>query len=59
MVGQFGSPIAGFTRGYQGTVEDGNVSLTNDPYDRDSTSCSNVRSGRNRRSGSDGKGVKP
>ena len=33
VVGQFGSPIAGFTRGYQGTVEDGDVFLTSDPYE--------------------------
>ena len=33
VVGQFGSPIAGFTRGYHGTVEDGDVFLTSDPYE--------------------------
>ena len=33
VVGQFGSPIAGFTRGFKGTVEDGDVFLTSDPYE--------------------------
>lgn len=32
IVGQFGSPIAGFMRGYDGTVEEGDVFLTSDPY---------------------------
>jgi len=32
VVGQFGSPVAGFLRGYHGTVEDGDVLLTSDPY---------------------------
>ena len=32
VVGQFGSPIAGFMRGYDGTVEDGDIFLTSDPY---------------------------
>jgi N-methylhydantoinase B len=32
VVGQFGSFIYGFMRGYDGTVEEGDVFLTNDPY---------------------------
>ena len=32
VVGQFGSFIHGFLEAYQGTVEDGDVFLTNDPY---------------------------
>ena len=32
IVGQFGSPIAGFMRGYNGTVEEGDIFLTSDPY---------------------------
>ena len=32
VVGQFGSPVAGFLRGYSGTVEEGDVFLTSDPY---------------------------
>ncbi len=32
VVGQFGSPVPGFLRGYHGTVEDGDVFLTSDPY---------------------------
>ena len=32
VVGQFGSFIHGFMQGYEGTVEDGDVFLTNDPY---------------------------
>ena len=32
VVGQFGSFIHGFMQGYDGTVEEGDVFLTNDPY---------------------------
>ncbi|MEO5813587.1 MAG: hydantoinase B/oxoprolinase family protein [Rhodanobacter sp.] len=32
LVGQFGSFIAGFLQAYDGTVEEGDVFLTNDPY---------------------------
>jgi N-methylhydantoinase B len=32
VVGQFGSFIHGFTQGYNGTIEEGDVFLTNDPY---------------------------
>ncbi len=32
VVGQFGSFIWGFTQGYGGTIEDGDIFLTNDPY---------------------------
>ena len=32
IVGQFGSFIHGFTEGYEGTIEDGDIFLTNDPY---------------------------
>ena len=32
VVGQFGSFIHGFQQGYHGTIEDGDVLLTNDPY---------------------------
>ena len=32
VVGQFGSFIHGFLQGYEGTVEEGDVFLTNDPY---------------------------
>ena len=32
VVGQFGSFIYGFMQGYDGTVEEGDVFLTNDPY---------------------------
>ncbi|MFP6781210.1 MAG: hydantoinase B/oxoprolinase family protein, partial [Gammaproteobacteria bacterium] len=32
VVGQFGSFIHGFTEGYDGTIEDGDIFLTNDPY---------------------------
>jgi len=32
VVGQFGSFIHGFIQGYQGTIEEGDVFLTNDPY---------------------------
>ena len=32
VVGQFGSFIWGFMEGYEGTVEDGDIFLTNDPY---------------------------
>lgn len=32
VVGQFGSFIWGFLQGYQGTIEEGDIFLTNDPY---------------------------
>lgn len=32
VVGQFGSFIHGFCQGYEGTIEEGDVFLTNDPY---------------------------
>ncbi len=32
VVGQFGSFIHGFLQGYDGTIEEGDVFLTNDPY---------------------------
>ena len=32
VVGQFGSFIWGFMQGYEGTIEEGDVFLTNDPY---------------------------
>ena len=32
VVGQFGSFIYGFIAGYEGTIEEGDVFLTNDPY---------------------------
>ena len=32
VVGQFGSFIWGFMQGYEGTVEEGDIFLTNDPY---------------------------
>ncbi len=32
VVGQFGSFICGFMQGYDGTVEEGDIFLTNDPY---------------------------
>lgn len=32
VVGQFGSFIHGFINGYEGTIEEGDVFLTNDPY---------------------------
>ena len=32
VVGQFGSFIHGFTEGYEGTIKDGDIFLTNDPY---------------------------
>ncbi|TQF00606.1 MAG: hydantoinase B/oxoprolinase family protein [Spiribacter salinus] len=32
VVGQFGSFITGFTQSYQGTIEEGDIFLTNDPY---------------------------
>jgi N-methylhydantoinase B len=32
VVGQFGSFIHGFIEGYEGTIEEGDVFLTNDPY---------------------------
>ena len=35
VVGQFGSFIDGFMRGYNGTIEEGDIFLTNDPYSCD------------------------
>jgi N-methylhydantoinase B len=32
VIGQFGSFIYGFTQGYDGTIEEGDIFLTNDPY---------------------------
>ena len=32
VVGQFGSFLYGFTQGYDGTIEEGDIFLTNDPY---------------------------
>jgi len=32
VVGQFGSFISGFMKGYEGTIEEGDLFLTNDPY---------------------------
>lgn len=32
VVGQFGSFISGFTQSYEGTIEEGDIFLTNDPY---------------------------
>ncbi|UNC16527.1 hydantoinase B/oxoprolinase family protein (plasmid) [Acidiphilium multivorum] len=32
VVGQFGSFLHGFINGYEGTIEDGDIFLTNDPY---------------------------
>src|SRR5438309_7576404 len=32
VVGQFGSFIHGFIQGYSGTIEDGDIFLTSDPY---------------------------
>ena len=32
VVGQFGSFLYGFIAGYQGTIEDGDIFITNDPY---------------------------
>ena len=32
VVGQFGSPVHGFKRAYEGTVEEGDLFLTSDPY---------------------------
>jgi len=32
VVGQFGSFIHGFVHGYEGTIEEGDIFLTNDPY---------------------------
>ncbi|MEP1765935.1 MAG: hydantoinase B/oxoprolinase family protein [Sulfitobacter sp.] len=32
VVGQFGSFLYGFMQGYEGTVEDGDIFITNDPY---------------------------
>jgi N-methylhydantoinase B len=35
VVGQFGSFIYGFSQGYNGTIEEGDIFLTNDPYSVD------------------------
>lgn len=35
VVGQFGSFIHGFVQGYEGTIEEGDIFLTNDPYSCD------------------------
>jgi N-methylhydantoinase B len=35
VVGQFGSFIWGFSQGYHGTIEEGDIFLTNDPYSVD------------------------
>jgi len=35
VVGQFGSFLHGFMQGYNGTIEDGDVFITNDPYSCD------------------------
>ena len=35
VVGQFGSFLYGFMEGYEGTIEDGDVFITNDPYSCD------------------------
>lgn len=35
VVGQFGSFLYGFMQGYEGTIEEGDVFLTNDPYSCD------------------------
>jgi N-methylhydantoinase B len=35
VVGQFGSFLHGFMNGYDGTIEDGDIFLTNDPYSCD------------------------
>ena len=35
VVGQFGSFLYGFIAGYEGTIEDGDVFITNDPYSVD------------------------
>ncbi|MEM9009646.1 MAG: hydantoinase B/oxoprolinase family protein [Pseudomonadota bacterium] len=32
VVGQFGSFLYGFIQGYEGTIEDGDIFITNDPY---------------------------
>ncbi|MEM9232596.1 MAG: hydantoinase B/oxoprolinase family protein, partial [Pseudomonadota bacterium] len=32
VVGQFGSFLYGFMQGYDGTIEDGDIFITNDPY---------------------------
>ncbi|MEM6762383.1 MAG: hydantoinase B/oxoprolinase family protein, partial [Pseudomonadota bacterium] len=32
VVGQFGSFLHGFMQGYDGTIEDGDIFMTNDPY---------------------------
>lgn len=32
VVGQFGSFLYGFMQGYEGTIEDGDIFITNDPY---------------------------
>lgn len=35
VVGQFGSFLYGFMQGYEGTIEDGDIFMTNDPYSCD------------------------
>jgi N-methylhydantoinase B len=35
VVGQFGSFLYGFIEGYEGTIEDGDIFITNDPYSCD------------------------
>ncbi|MFN3643098.1 MAG: hydantoinase B/oxoprolinase family protein [Gemmobacter sp.] len=35
VVGQFGSFLYGFMQGYRGTIEDGDIFITNDPYSCD------------------------
>ena len=35
VVGQFGSFLYGFMQGYEGTIEDGDIFITNDPYSCD------------------------
>ena len=35
VVGQFGSFLYGFINGYEGTIEDGDIFITNDPYSCD------------------------
>jgi N-methylhydantoinase B len=35
VVGQFGSFLYGFINGYEGTIEDGDIFITNDPYSVD------------------------
>ena len=35
LAGQFGSPVHGFTERYDGTIEEGDIFLTSDPYECD------------------------